>query len=181
MNIFTRHKNILLTIIALILVFFGYWYFVLSKKDSVTTQNSTGGALVKSTDGTPSATAGAKSYDREFVAGLLSLNTINIDVAVFDSVAYKALSFPEKPFTVNYDIPYGRQNPFLPIGVNAVGISSAITTQQTQRVNNATTSVANPAASTTPAVSVAATTTASTTRVNPSQRTFAQPATTTRR
>ena len=128
MNIFTRHKNILFIIIALIVVFFGYWYFALSKKTTTPAKTTTTGGLVKTTE-TPSALAGSKSYDKEFVAGLLNLNSINLDISMFESVPYKALSFPEKPFAVDYDIPYGRQNPFLPIGVNAVGVLPSITTQ----------------------------------------------------
>lgn len=120
MNIFTRHKNILLIVIGLVLVFFGYWYFFLSKK-TPQVQNSTGGALVKTNDVAVSATAGNKKYDKEFVSGLLSLNTINIDTSLFASEAYQALSFPEKPFPVDYDFSHGRQNPFLPIGVRGAG------------------------------------------------------------
>lgn len=167
MNIFTRHKNILFSIIGLILIFFGYWYFVLSKKTPAKTTGASGtGGLIKTTE-TPSATAGSKSYDKEFVAGLLNLNTINLDVSMFESVAYKALSFPEKPFAVDYNIPYGRQNPFLPIGVNAVGISSSITTQNSgsaTETDNSTVEEVSPATTTPPA--------ATTTPVQPTKKTF---------
>ncbi len=168
MNIFTRHKTILLSIIGLILIFFGYWYFVLSKKTAATTkQSGANGGLVKNTDSTPSATAGNKGYDKEFVAGLLSLNTINLDVNIFNSVAYKALSFPEKPFVVDYNIQYGRQNPFLPIGVDAVGISTSITTQSSGPTVDVPPASVVETASTTPTPAPA-----TTTPVKPTPKTF---------
>lgn len=166
MNIFARHKNILLTIIGLILVFFGYWYFVLSKKGVSNQKNATGGGLVKTNDATPSAVAGSKSYDKEFVAGLLNLNTINLDVSIFESLAYKALSFPEQPFAVDYNIPYGRQNPFLPIGVDAVGISTSITTQTASDLTD-TVDAASSVSTTSPVTPMA-----TTTPVKPTQKTF---------
>ena len=117
MNIFSQHKRILLGIIVLTIAFFGYWYFVLSKK-STTTGTSKTGALIKNVQSEITANAPEKTYDKEFVSGLLSLNNINLDITMFNSAAYKALSFPDKPFAVDYDIPSGRQNPFLPIGVS---------------------------------------------------------------
>ena len=146
MNIFARHKHILLAVIGLTIIFFGYWYFVLSKNDSDSAQaNTSGGALVKTSDA-PAAQA-AKGYDREFVAGLLSLNTINIDIEVFRSAAYQRLSFPEQPFAVDYNIPYGRQNPFLPIGMRGAG-NLDDGSQPEQPVVVATTTATSPATST---------------------------------
>lgn len=166
MNIFAKHKNILLSIVGLVLVFFGYWYFVLSKKNITNDSRAGTGGLVKSTENAASVQPASKGYDKEFVSGLLSLNTINLDVTIFDSVVYKALSFPEKPFAVDYNIPYGRQNPFLPIGINAVGISSSITTQNPVSIEEAPVVPApEVVASTTPAPAVSSST-------QPTKKTF---------
>ncbi len=120
MNI-SSHKNTILIIIAVLVVFFGYWFFFLSKKDaSIDTQNTS--ALQA---GTPAANT---TYDKEFVTSLLGLNSVNLDVSIFQSKVYQALSYPEVPFVVNYSRDTGRDNPFLPIGIDAT-VNQTVQTQ----------------------------------------------------
>ncbi len=112
MNI-SNHKNTILIIIAVLLAFFGYWFFFLSKKDATPKANKNGSLTAQA----PVATA-KTSYDKEFVTSLLGLNSVNLDVSIFQSNVYQALSYPEVPFVVNYTRETGRDNPFLPIGVD---------------------------------------------------------------
>ena len=116
---FSKHKNILIILVLLVVSFFSYWYFVLSKKDATQTRNVSTGGLVKATDQSVSATTSEQlKLDRQFVNGILTLNSVKIDVGLFKTPAFQALNYPDKPFEVDYAIPVGRGNPFLPIGVN---------------------------------------------------------------
>lgn len=110
-----NHKNILYALIAIIIIFFGYWYFVLSKKDTPSRSNNT---LVAKNSTQGSAQPSQKTYDKEFVLSLQAIQYIDLNTAILESPAYKALSFPEIPFAVDYNIPVGRRNPFLPIGTD---------------------------------------------------------------
>ncbi|MBC7766993.1 hypothetical protein H7Y21_03310 [Arenimonas sp.] len=114
MNIF-KHKNIILIIIIVLLAFFGYWFFFLSKKDAIQTKKPGQGLTTQA-----SPVSSNTPYDKEFVSSLLGLNSVNLDVSVFQSRVYQALSYPEIPFVVDYTRDAGRANPFLPIGVDAV-------------------------------------------------------------
>jgi hypothetical protein len=116
-----NHKHILYSLIAIIILFFGYWYFFLSKKDTQEAQGS--GTLVarNPASATTGGQTGQKTYDKEFVASLQAIQYITLDTSILDSPAYKALSFPEVPFQVDYNIPVGRRNPFLPIGSDSQG------------------------------------------------------------
>jgi hypothetical protein len=107
-----NHKNILYSLIAIIILFFGYWYFVLSKKDTTTGNNT----LVATTPTQGTQQSNQKTYDKEFVTSLQAIQYIDLDTTILTSPAYKALSFPEVPFQVDYNIPVGRRNPFLSIG-----------------------------------------------------------------
>lgn len=129
-----KHKNILFALIAIILVFFGYWYFFLSKKNDATSGDSLV-AVNGIESNSPSAVTNA--YDREFVANLQTVRYIDLNTKIFSMPAYKALSFPEIPFAVDYNIPAGRRNPFLPLGVEA-GSVSAPQVQPTQSAAEAT-------------------------------------------
>ena len=108
-----NHKNILYTLIGIILIFFGYWYFVISKKDTTKTSRD---VLVPVTSAQNTTKSNQKSYDREFVTSLQAIQYVNLDTSILQSAAYAALSYPEIPFQVDYNIPVGRRNPFLPIG-----------------------------------------------------------------
>lgn len=122
-----KHKNILFALIGIILVFFGYWYFVLSKKNNTTESNSlvaTAGIDTTSPDSVTNA------YDKEFVANLQTVRYIDLNTKIFSMPAYKALTFPEVPFAVDYNIPAGRRNPFLPLGVDG-GSAQSASVQQT--------------------------------------------------
>ena len=103
-----KHKNILFILTGIILLFFGYWYFVLSKKNT--------GMVEKNLSATTDSVK--NGYDKEFVSNLQTVRNINLNTSILSTVAYKALSFPEKPFEVDYNIPVGRKNPFLPIGID---------------------------------------------------------------
>lgn len=118
---FSKHKKLLLIVVGLVIVFFGYWYFVLSKKgDDTVIVNATGGGLVRSSDVGVTGTSTANlEIDKKFINGILSLNSVNIDIKLFETHAYRALSFPDKPFIVDYAIEAGRGNPFLPIGIDS--------------------------------------------------------------
>ncbi len=129
-----NHKNILYILIAVIVIFFGYWYFVLSKKD---TASDTSNALVAKKTAQGEAQSGQKSYDREFVASLQAIRYIDLNTSILKSPAYQALSFPEKPFQVDYNIPVGRRNPFLPIGSETQRFE--VSTAQPQNIIKATT------------------------------------------
>ena len=146
MNI-SNHKNTLLITIAVLLAFFGYWFFFLSKKDAMP-QAAQNGSL------TAQAPAANKSYDKEFVTSLLGLNSVNLDVSLFKSKVYQALSYPEVPFVINYSRETGRDNPFLPIGVD-VGKTQTVQTQVNTNPASATQTPASavlaPASTTTPA------------------------------
>jgi len=121
MNI-SNHKKTILIIIAVLLAFFGYWFFFLSKKEAVQ-PNTTGNLTTQAPD------ASNTQYDREFVTSLLGLNSVNLDVSIFQSKVYQALSYPEIPFVVNYTRETGRANPFLPIGVEPGSGAQTVTTQ----------------------------------------------------
>lgn len=123
MNMFSKHKKILLTLIGLVILFLAYWYFVLLKKPTQTQNMNTGGltANVGQEEPVSSTTSSSAKVDKEFVSGILALNSVNIDTSVFATEAYKKLTFPDNPFPVDYALQVGRVNPFLPIG--AVGRS----------------------------------------------------------
>lgn len=155
---FSKHKKILLILVGLVILFLGYWYFVISKK-SGPTQNMNTGALtagvVEPTANFSSTTESSLKVDKEFVNGILALSSVDIDTSIFSTDAYKQLTFPDAPFPVDYAIPVGRINPFLPIG--AVGRSPFNVTPQVQQgAPAATTTVVAPppAASTTPPAGV---------------------------
>jgi hypothetical protein len=114
----SKHKNILFAIIGIIIVFFGYWYFVLSKKPKETAGVS-GTGLTVTTNSADASAPTTNSYDKEFVANLQTVRYIDLNATILTSAAFRAMSFPERPFEVDYDIPAGRRNPFLPIGVDA--------------------------------------------------------------
>lgn len=141
MNI-SNHKNTILIIIIVLLAFFGYWFFFLSKKEAMAPAQ-TGGLTTRA----PAATGntGNTQYDKEFVTSLLGLNSVNLDVSVFQSKVYQALSYPEIPFVVNYSRESGRENPFLPIGVDA-----SARTQNTQTQVNVNPATSAPVTTPTP-------------------------------
>ena len=124
---FKNHKNILFALIGIILVFFGYWYFFLSKKD---TKKGTANSLLVNPIN-PKAQAPMSPYDKEFVANLQTVRYIDLNTELFAKASYKALSFPEVPFEVDYNIPVGRRNPFLPIGIEGNTGSASVKTQNT--------------------------------------------------
>lgn len=124
MNI-ANHKKSILIIIALLLAFFGYWYFFISKKDT-STQNT---GQIKSTNTKAGAPVSGGIYSKEFVASLVGFNNVKLDVSIFESKEYKALNYPEKPFDINYSKESGRDNPFLPIGIEGRSFESAVQTQ----------------------------------------------------
>ena len=124
---FSKHKNILIVLVLIVISFFAYWYFVLSKKDTAQTRNVSTGGLVKSNDSSASSASSTEQLklDRQFVNGILTLNSVKIDVGLFKTPAFQALNYPDKPFDVDYKLPVGRENPFLPIGVNAKQTASS--------------------------------------------------------
>lgn len=137
---FSKHKNILIVLVLIVISFFAYWYFVLSKKDTTQTRNVSTGGLVKTTDQTVSASSSEQlKLDRQFVNGILTLNSVKIDVGLFKTPAFQALNYPDKPFDVDYKLPVGRENPFLPIGVNAK--QTAVSDVQQVVVGSASTTV----------------------------------------
>ena len=160
MNI-SNHKNTILIIIIVLLAFFGYWFFFLSKKEATKTTSSRSGSLT--TTQAPAATAGNTQYDKEFVTSLLGLNSVNLDVSIFQSKVYQALSYPEVPFVVNYSRESGRDNPFLPIGVDPIKAQNA----QTQVNVNPTAAPVTPTPTPTPAPTNPVKTTAPTTPTAP--------------
>lgn len=133
-----KHKNTILALIGIILVLFGYWYFFLSKKDA---QNSSD--TLVATNSAQRATSSASMYDKEFVANLQTVRYIDLNTEVFGMIAYKALSFPEVPFEVDYNIPVGRRNPFLPIGADGVSGASAPVQPVSETATNTATSTAS--------------------------------------
>ncbi|MEN9604936.1 MAG: hypothetical protein RJB39_621 [Candidatus Parcubacteria bacterium] len=119
MNMFSKHKKILLVLVGLVILFIGYWYFVLSKKNQAATNMNTGGltaGVIEPAGAVSSSTDSSLKVDKEFINGILALNSVNIDTSLFNTDAYKSLTFPDAPFPVDYAIPVGRGNPFLPIG-----------------------------------------------------------------
>lgn len=127
MNI-ANHKKTILILILILIVFFGYWFLFLSKKD---VQNTNTNTSIK----TQNKVSNTK-YDKDFVSSLLSLNSVDLNVSLFQTPAYKALSYPEKPFVVNYIRESGRFNPFLPIGIEGENINN-VTNNQDIINNNA--------------------------------------------
>ncbi len=175
MNIFSKHKKLLLTLIGLVIVFFAYWYLVLSKKDNKVQNMNTGGltaGVIEPDVKFSSTTDSSLKVDKEFVNGILALNSVSIDTSVFNTDAYKQLTFPDNPFPVDYAIPVGRVNPFLPIGAQGRSPFNIVSQVQGQPGTPAeqvaapapTTPSVTPIASTTP--SVATTTKPKPTQVN---------------
>ncbi len=168
MNMFSKHKKILLTLIGLVILFIGYWYFVLLKKTEPVQNMNTGGltaGVIEADTNVSSTTDSSLKVDKEFVNGILALNSVNIDTGIFTTDAYKQLTFPDTPFFVDYAIPVGRENPFLPIGV--VGRSPFNVVPQVQQGPAgspvATSSPIAPAATSTLTVPAASSTPAATT------------------
>jgi flagellar basal body-associated protein FliL len=118
MNI-ANHKKSILIIIVILLAFFGYWYVFVSKKDALTKSTAQSSNQNLRTQVNISDTP----YDKEFVSSLLGLNSVSLDVTIFESKVYKALNYPEIPFVINYSTESGRSNPFLPIGVNSESVN----------------------------------------------------------
>jgi hypothetical protein len=138
MNI-KNHKKTLLLIIATLILFFGYWFFFISNKKP---SNSSSSGLTNTVMNVSNT-----QYDREFVESLLSLSYVNLDMSIFNSRTYQALNFPEIPFVVNFSRESGRDNPFLPIGVDQVSTPSNIQNQLNINTNtgiNTASSTSNP-------------------------------------
>lgn len=134
MNIANHKKTILILIITL-LVFFGYWFFFLSKKDNQQNANKSTNQNLK-----PQAVVSNTPYDKEFVSSLLGLSSVKLDASIFQSKVYQALSYPEIPFVVNYPRESGRDNPFLPIGLDTTSPDKNIQNQnKTENVATSTT------------------------------------------
>ena len=119
MNI-ASHKKTIAIIIIVLASFFAYWFFVLSKSNVPSSVDK---------NGKPQATASNTPYDKDFVSSLLGLNSVDLDVSIFKTNVYRALSYPEVPFVVNYSRESGRYNPFLPIGYEGSNTTSDVTTQ----------------------------------------------------
>jgi hypothetical protein len=163
MNIKNHKKTILIIVITLVL-FFGYWFFFISNKDTAETSQSSG---ISSSPINVSNT----EYDREFVESLLSLSYINLDVSMFNTRTYQVLNFPEIPFVVNFTRESGRDNPFLPIGVDGANTSSNIPTQLNVNTNTNTNVRAGTSTLNTPVIGPLPATT-STSTVNPIKKNF---------
>lgn len=123
MNIL-NHKKTILIITLLLLTFFGYWFLFVSKKDNTSTTSRSSNLNLQ-----PQVNVSNTPYDKEFVTSLLGLNSVNLDISIFESKTYKALDYPKIPFTINYSTESGRNNPFLPIGVNQDVINKDILNQ----------------------------------------------------
>ena len=136
-----NYKKIILIVILLGLVFFFYWFFFLSKVDNT---NIPSGNLQAQ-----SPAVNTSSYDKEFVSSLLGLRSINLDVSVFNSKIYKALTYPENPITEDYFMESGRNNPFLPIGLDANKINPSNQNQTKDITTNISTSTENTVTATT--------------------------------
>ncbi len=130
MNI-ANHKKTILLIIATLIIFFAYWYFFVSKKDTSTNE---GVGLSGLSTGAPSV-SGTK-YDKDFVASLITLNSVNLDTSIFESNTYKVLNFPETPFPENFFRESGRTNPFLPIGIDESGVNNNTSVQNQLNIGN---------------------------------------------
>ncbi len=129
MNIFNHKKTIL--IITLVLVaFFGYWYVFVSKKD--TAIKNDGQVVNKNVKAQTSVSN--TPYDKEFVSSLVTLNPIKLDISLLESPVYKALNYPEKPFEINYPTDSGRNNPFLPIGIDILSVDAPTSLQNKTNV-----------------------------------------------
>ncbi len=147
---FSKHKKILLILIGIVVVFFLYWYFVLSKKNTTTATNVSTGGLVQVDQNTSTGTTSESlKIDKQFINGILSLNSVKIDTDIFKYPAYEALNYPDKPFTVDFDLQAGRVNPFLPIGVNSrEDLGLGIKVQQTTEAPAVVSSSSTPAIAT---------------------------------
>jgi len=121
MNI-VNHKKTILIIIVVLLAFFGYWYVFISKKDA----DMSSGTKSSNQNLKTQVNVSNTPYDKEFVSSLLGLNSVSLDVSIFESKVYKALNYPEIPFVINYSTESGRNNPFLPIGVNSESVNTDI-------------------------------------------------------
>ncbi len=141
MNIL-NHKKTILIIIILLVTFFVYWFVFVSKKDASNTVNKSPNQNLQT-----QVNVSNTPYDKEFVTSLLGLNSVSLDVSIFESNAYKALDYPKTPFTINYSTESGRDNPFLPIGVNSNNVNSNTLIQN--KTNIPTTSVSTSSATTT--------------------------------
>ncbi len=131
MNIF-NHKKTLLIIILIIAAFFAYWYLFLSKQQL----DKELGKNVKSQD-----VNSYTKYDKDFVSSLLGLNSVNLDVSIFESKTYQLLNYPDKPFEIIYPKDTGRKNPFLPIGVdNIIRSNAKIEDKKEDLIGNTSTS-----------------------------------------
>ncbi len=122
MNI-VNHKKTILIIIAVLIAFFVYWFVFLSKKDtkdSNTNQSSNLNAQINGPE---------NNYDKEFVTSLLGLNSVKLNVSMFKSKEFIALNYPEVPFVIVYPKEFGRNNPFLPVGINSTILNTKIDTQ----------------------------------------------------
>ncbi len=122
MNIL-NHKKIILIIIAVLIAFFAYWFIFLSKKD---TKDSAG---IQPSNLNTQINSSENDYDKEFVISLLGLNSVKLNVSMFQSKEFKALNYPEVPFIIIYPKEFGRNNPFLPVGLNSTISNTKTETQ----------------------------------------------------
>lgn len=151
MNI-VNHKKTILIIITVLIVFFAYWFIFVSKND-VAKQSNTQSL---NTNLKNQINVSNTPYDKEFVSSLLGLNSVKLDVSVFETQAYKALNYPEVPFVINYSKESGRNNPFLPIGIDSGVLKTNIQTQNKKdiQVSSTTQPVPTTLKSSTSSVSV---------------------------
>lgn len=132
MNIFS-HKKTISIIIIIIIAFFAYWFLFVSKQQVQNNIKQTNNP--NSQNVVPINKVSNTQYDKEFVGSLLGLNSVDLDTTVFESKVYKALNYPQTPFVVNYSKETGRNNPFLPINVEAV-LNNNTAVQEKNNIEN---------------------------------------------
>lgn len=155
MNI-ANHKKTILILIVVIALFFAYWFFYISKKKVQQDANQSANKNIKA------QSTGNSQYDKDFISSLLGLSSVDLDTDILKSKAYNALNYPENPFIVDYSMESGRNNPFLPIGMEGSVVSKSNSSQQNKSTNTntnpATTTSTAPATNTAPAPAATSTT-----------------------
>lgn len=145
LNIKSIIRNVIIAVIVVAIGYFGYSYFF--KKGATTTDTGSGltttAGINTPTDTSSSTDTGASTgadLSGDFLATLLSVQSINLDDRIFTNPAFTSLQDFSRPLLP--DTNPGRPNPFAPLGSDAQGVSTQISTSNPSLIT-ANTSILN--------------------------------------
>ncbi len=127
-------KVLLIAAVLIAIAAFGYWY-------ATSTPTTTGGSALQSSGsqlagGSSPLSQADTAISDKFLSLLLNMRTIKLDQSLFTDPAFSSLR--DFSTTINPESNPGRENPFAPIGIDAIGTQSVVvtTTQPTSVTKN---------------------------------------------